>query len=98
MRPRSVAVDNAAKSDDGEKVRELREDLFITQGELAFHSQVDSGRLSKFEHGIGYLSGEQRKRVEGYLRAEAVRRHQRLGKLVAAWGASTQSDRAPSSE
>ena len=82
------AVDNAAppdKTTDGHKLRELRVELAVTLSETAFHTDIDSARLSRFEHGIGYLSDEQRDRLEKFLRQEILERSARLEKVAAVW-------------
>lgn len=89
MPPRTAVNDVVG---DGEMLRALRENLRVTATEAAFHCDIDSGKLSKFENSLGRISSAQRERLVRYLHAEAVRRHRALGKLVASL--PSQADRA----
>ena len=78
---------------DGENWREFREKVGASSSETAFHTRIHPGLLSRFEHNCAYLTAAQRARLVAYLRAEAIRRHKLLGKVIASWPPA-QGDRA----
>jgi hypothetical protein len=71
---------------DGDRFRAIREGLNVRQQAAAFHIGVDVSRLCRFEKRLGYLTIEQRSRLEAYLQAEAAKRHKQLTKVVASLG------------
>jgi hypothetical protein len=80
MPPRS-----AVRIADGDRYRAIREELSVTQQAAAFHADIDSSKLCRFELGIAYLSADQRTRLDKYLQVEAAKRHKQLSKVVASW-------------
>jgi hypothetical protein len=81
MPPRS-----AVKVADGDRYRAIREELSVTQQAAAFHADIDSSKLCRFELGVAYLSAHQRQRLDRFLCAEAAKRHKQLTKVVASLG------------
>ena len=79
---------------DGPRYQALRDELRVKLSEASSHADIDCGKLCKFEHGLAYLTAAQRQRLDAFLRAEAVRHHKLLSRLVQTWPSSQSTGRA----